>query len=94
MVDFTCKKLLRALNESKDKYEWGTILEKLTAEEYDNSSRSFNSDLVLEQSLEPFKREPRADKNAEELRKIYEDRYALPLSGIRPEAAAKEVVHE
>ena len=63
----------------------------MTAEEYDNSSHSFNNDLVLEQNLERFKREP---ETGEEIEGIYDDRYALPLSGIRMETAEKEAGHE
>ena len=91
MVDFTGKKLLKALGESKPPYVWDEILEKLTAEEYDNSSSSFNNDLVLEQNLERFKREP---GTGEELKGIFEERYQLPLSGIRMETAKKEANHE
>ena len=93
MVDFTSKKLLPALklldalSESAQPDVWNEIREKVTAEEYDNSSHSFNNDLVLEQNLERFKREP---ETGDELKKIYEDRYQLPLSGIRLEAAKKE----
>jgi hypothetical protein len=91
MVDFTSKKFLKALSESQPPYVWDEILEKLTAEEYDNSSSSFNNDLVLEQNLERFKREP---GTGEELKGIYEERYELPLSGIRMETAEKEANHE
>ena len=91
MVDFTGKKLLRALGKDDQPYKWDEILEALTAEEYDNSSHSFNNDLVLEQNLERFKREP---QTGDELKKIYEERYQLPLSGIRLETAKKEVGHE
>lgn len=91
MVDFTGKKLLRALGKDDQPYKWDEILEALTAEEYGNSSHSFNNDLVLEQNLERFKREP---QTGDELKKIYEERYQLPLSGIRLETAKKEVGHE
>ena len=91
MVDFTSKKLLEALNKFKPPYPWDEILEKATAEEYDNSSSSFNNDLVLEQNLERFKREL---GTGEELEGIYEGRYQLPLSGIRVETAEEEASHE
>lgn len=90
MIDFTSKKLLGALAKVKEKDDWDGILEKLTAEEYNNSKSSFNNDLVLEQNLERFKREP----TAEELKDIYEKRYRLPLSGIRTGGAEKEAGHE
>ena len=91
MVDFTSKKLLKALDKAKQPYDWNEILDELTAEEYDNSSHSFNNDLVLEQNLERFKREPETGK---ELEGICKDRYKLPLSGIRMETAEKEANHE
>jgi len=91
MVDFTCKKLLKVLDKAKQPYDWADMLERLTAEEFDNSDSSFNNDLVLEQNLERFKREP---ETGEELKGIYEDRYELPLSGIRMETAEKEADHE
>jgi exodeoxyribonuclease V gamma subunit len=90
MVDFTCKKLLKALEKAKQPYDWSEILDSLTAEEFDNSKSSFNNDLVLEQNLERFKREP---ETGEELEEIYEERYELPLSGIRMEKAEKEADH-
>ena len=92
MVDFTSKKFLKVLNAVVDKeMMWNEILEGLTAEEFDNSKSSFNNDLVLEQNLERFKREP---ETGEELKGIYEARYELPLSGIRMETAEKEADHE
>ena len=91
MVDFTSKKLLKALDKAKQPYDWSEILDSLTAEEYDNSKSSFNNDLVLEQNLERFKREP---ENGKELEGICKDRYELPLSGIREETAEKEADHE
>ena len=92
MVDFTSKKFLKVLNAVVDKeMMWNEILEGLTAEEFDNSKSSFNNDLVLEQNLERFKREP---ETGEELNGIYEARYQLPLSGIRMETAEKEAEHE
>ena len=91
MVDFTSKKFLKALNASKKPYAWDEILEKATAEEYDNSSSTFNNDLVLEQNLERFKREP---GTGVELKGIFENRYQLPLGGRRLEVAEEEVKHE
>jgi hypothetical protein len=91
MIDFTSKKLLKALSEHIPPYPWNEILDSLTTEEYDNSKSSFNNDLVLEQNLERFKREP---ETGEELEGIYKDRYELPLSGIRMEMAEKESDHE
>ena len=49
MVDFTSKKLMKALDKAKQPYDWNEILDELTAEEFDNSKSSFNNDLVLEQ---------------------------------------------
>ena len=91
MVDFTCKKLLRALDKGRQPYAWDEVLESVTAEEFDNSKSSFNNDLVLEQNLVRFKREP---GTGEELKGIYEDRYELPLGGIRMETDGKEADHE
>ena len=91
MVDFTCKKLLRALDKGRQPYAWDEVLESVTAEEFDNSKSSFNNDLVLEQNLVRFKREP---GTGEELKGIYEDRYELPLGGIRMETDEKEADHE
>ena len=92
MVDFTNKKLLKVLDKAKQPYDWNEILENLTDDEgHGKSKSSFNNDLVLEQNLERFKREP---ETGEELKGIYEDRYALPLSGIRMETAEKEADHE
>lgn len=91
MVDFTCKKLLKSIAEVREPDAWDEMLEKLTAEEFDNSSSSFNNALVLEQNLERFKRPP---ASGEELKDIYCNRYQLPLSGIRLDAAGKEVAHE
>jgi len=91
MVDFTSKKLLETLSKCNPPYVWDEILEKVTAEEHDNSSSSFNNDLVLEQNLERFKREP---GTGEELEGIYEERYKLPLSGIRMETAKKETTRK
>ncbi|MBQ3289087.1 MAG: exodeoxyribonuclease V subunit gamma [Kiritimatiellae bacterium] len=93
MVDFTGKKLLKALNDVAGKeIVWSEICGKLTAEEFDTSSSSFNNDLVIEQNLDRFKREP--EETGEELKGIYKDRYELPLSGKRLDAAEKEVGHE
>ena len=91
MVDFTSKKLLKALDKAKQPYDWEETLNSLTAEEFDNADSSFNNDLVLEQNLARFKREP---ETGEEIEGIYEDRYELPLSGIRMETAEKEADHE
>lgn len=91
MIDFTSKKLLSVLNKYKPPYAWDEILEDVTGEDYDNSSRSFNSNLVLEQNLERFKREPGTGKELEE---IYVNRYKLPLSGTRMESAEGEANHE
>ena len=91
MVDFTSKKLLEALNKYNPPYLWSDILEKVTTEDHDNSSHSFNNDLVLEQNLERFKREP---GRGEELEEIYKERYQLPLSGIRVETVEEEANHE
>ena len=91
MVDFTSKKLLPALDECKQPYDWDQILEKVTGEDHDYSSHSFNNDLVLEQNLERFKREP---GKGEELKEIYNDCYQLPLSGIRLEAAKEETTEK
>ena len=98
MIDFTSKKLLKALDKAKQPYDWSEILDSLTAEEFDNSNSSFNNDLVLEQNIERFKREP---ATGEELEGIYNERYQLfieeaklPLSGIRMETAEKEADHE
>ena len=92
MVDFTSKKLLKALNAAQSPYVWREICEKLTADEFDNSKSSFNNDLVIEQNLERFKREP--EGTGVELEGIYKDRYKLLLSGNRLDAAEKEVGHE
>ena len=97
MLDFTCKKLLDALNNVGGKeIAWHVICEKLTEESFENSSSSFNNDLVIEQNIERFKRQPDAEKNedVEEFKGIYERIYKLPLSGKRLEATEKEVVHE
>lgn len=91
MVDFTGKKLLKALEKGKPPYDWEEMLESLAAEEFDNSKKSFNNDLVLEQNLERFKREP---ATAGELEGIYKDRYELPLCGIRIDAADEEADNE
>ena len=79
------------MDKGKQPYDWDEILESLTADAHDNSKGSFNSDLVLEQNLERFKREP---ETGEELEGIYKDRYELLLSGIRLETAEKEADHE
>ena len=92
MVDFTCKKLLKALSDvDEEKIAWCTICEKLTEEEFENSNRSFNRDLVIEQNLERFMRDP--EETGEELKGVYDERYKLPLSGKRLETAEKEVGH-
>ena len=104
MVDFTSKKLLPALklldalNERTQLDVWNEMLEKVTTEDRDNSNHSFNNDLVLEQNLERFKREP---ETGEELEGIYKERYQLfieeaklPLGGISVETVEKEANHE
>ena len=93
MIDFASKKLLKALNDVVGKeIVWREICEKLTADEFDNSKNSFNSDLVIEQNLDRFKRNP--EETGEELKRIYEDCYELLLSGKRLDAAEEEVDHE
>ena len=108
MLDFTCRKLLKALDDvrekrlmeafdevgdnEKRKSAWQAICEKLNAKEFDNSSSSFNYDLVIEQNLNRFKRE--CEETGEELEGIYKDLYKLPLGGIRLEAAEQGVSHE
>lgn len=91
MVDFTGKKLLNALGKAARPYDWDEMLESLTAEDYDNTKSSFNSDLALEQNIERFKREP---ETGEELEGICRDRYELPLSGVRTETVGKEANRE
>ncbi len=91
MVDFSCRKVLKALDESAKPYAWDEILEKATAEEYANSSGSFNNDLVLEQNLGRFTREP---ATGGELKGIYAARYELPLDGVRRETSEEESSHE
>ena len=90
MVDFTYKKLLSSLSSAGQPPDWDEILEKLTAEEYDRSGKSFNNDLLLEQNLAPYRRDP----TAAELAAIYDERYRLPLSGVRADAAKEEADHE
>ena len=93
MVDFAGKKLLKVLNDVAGReIVWSEICGKLTAEEFDTSSSSFNDDLVIERNLERFKRNP--EETGVELKRIYEDRYELLLSGKRLDAAEKEVGHE
>lgn len=90
MVDFTYKKLLSSLSSAGQPPDWDEILEKLTAEEYNRSGKSFNNDLLLEQNLAPYRRDP----TAAELAAIYDERYRLPLSGVRANAAKEEADHE
>ena len=92
MVDLAYRKLLKALSDCREPYVWAGILEKVTAEEYGNSKRSFNSDLVLERNLERFKREP--EETGGELKGIYEERYHLPMGGSRLEADEEGLDHE
>ena len=91
MVDFTGRKLLKALDKGRQPYDWDEVLESLTAEEFGNSKSSFNNDLALEQNLERFEREP---GTGAELEGICESRYALPLSGIRIDTAGTEADDE
>ena len=93
MIDFASKKLLKALNDVVGKeIVWSEICGKLTAEVFDASSSSFNNELVIEQNLDRFKRDP--EETGEELKRIYAARYELPLSGKRLDAVEKEVAHE
>ncbi len=90
MIDFTCKNLLKALNEVKQQNAWEEIHEKMTSGESDSPSRFFDNDLVLEKNLERFTREP----TQEELKDIFESRYRLPLGGIRQAGTVGEVCHD
>ena len=77
-VDFAYKKLARAL-EPDSGGDWDGILARLTAEDWNGGAKGdFNSALVVEQSVEAYRRDP----NAEELKDLYEKFYRLPMSGI------------
>ena len=78
-VDFTYKKLAKAIRELESR-GWPAVLESLTAEEWDGNSKqkSFNKDLVVEKAADAYRRDP---TTTEELEKLYEDRYKLPMSG-------------
>jgi len=77
-VDFTYKKLARALEVSQDD-DWDGIREQLTKEEWNGGTRKSNFDnaLVVEQAAEVYRCNPTAD----ELKGLYEKFYSLPMSG-------------
>ena len=79
-VDFTYKKLAKAVREAGDR-DWSAVLEKLTAEEWGGNSKkkSFNSELVVEKAIDTYRRDP----TEEELEKLYQERYKLPMSGTK-----------
>ena len=78
-VDFTYKKLARAL-EPDSGGDWDGILERLTAEDWNGGTKDgFNGALVVEQAVDAYRRDP----TAEELKDLYEKFYSLPMSGVK-----------
>ena len=78
-VDFTYKKLARAL-EPDSGGDWDAILERLTAEDWNSGAKSgFSSGLVVEDAVAAY----RCDPTAEELQRLYEEFYRLPMSGVK-----------
>ncbi len=89
-VDFTYTKLAKAIQTAENNGEmidgsseatWDMILKQLTTEEWRGNSKksSFNNELVVEQTLETYRRDP----SKAELKDLYEKYYRLPLSGIK-----------
>ena len=78
-VDFSYKKLARVL-EPDPGGDWGAVLERLTAQDWNGGTKgAFSSALVVEQAAGAHRRDP----TAEELQDLYEKFYRLPMSGTR-----------
>lgn len=77
-VDFTYKKLARAL-EGSQVYDWNGVLALLTKEDWNGNAKKsgFDNALVVGQAAEAYRRDPSAD----ELKALYEKFYSLPMSG-------------
>ena len=79
-VDFTYRRLAKALAETRrddGAIDWNGVLHALTKEEPGFGGSGFNKALVVEQSIEKYRRNP----TVEELQEIYDAIYALPLAG-------------
>lgn len=81
-IDFTYKKLASAIGGRKvADCDWTAVLGSLTAEEFSRGKKKdgFNSKLVVEQAIEPYRRDPLAD----ELKDLYVGFYMLAMSGVK-----------
>jgi hypothetical protein len=79
-VDFTYRKLAKAMAEMRGgdgAIDWDGALDVLTREEFSAGGSGFSKDLVVEQSIGKYRRNP----SAKELQEIYEACYRLPLAG-------------
>ncbi len=89
-VDFTYKKLARAMSETQSdpdgEIDWEDVLSRLTAEDYNSGGGGFDKSLVVEQAVEKYQRAPTVD----ELKAIYAESYWLPLSGKKEESGEEE----
>ena len=86
-VDFPYRKLARGLEDESEPIDWSAVLEKVKAEEFSPkrgngkkglpAAKGYDSDLVIEQTVKTYRRDPTED----ELRELHADIYQLPLSG-------------
>ena len=78
-VDFAYRKLARALEQDSGG-DWNGVLERLTVEDWNGGAKSdFNGALVVSDAVSAYRRDP----TAAELEDLYEELYALPMSGVK-----------
>ena len=77
-IDFSWKKFAKALEGGGD---WTRILDALTKEEFrpGGAKAAFDGSLVVAQAADRYRRDP----TAEELERLYDDFYRLPMSAVR-----------
>ena len=95
-VDFPYRQLAKGLEGKGAPIDWGEVLETMTAEEFTpkhgkgkkgvQPAKNYDRSLVVEQSVEDYRRDPTAD----ELEKLHAAIYQLPLSGMKEEADATQ----
>ena len=89
-VDFAYKKFARAMSETQPGpdggVDWEDVLSRLTAEDYNWGGGGFDKSLVVEQTVEKYRRDPTTD----ELKDVYVESYLLPLAGKKEKSREDE----
>lgn len=83
-ADFTYRRLAKALEEEDDDIDWEAVLADMAKEDFKSRRgknappKRYDGGLVVEQSVGRYRRDP----TAEELERLYDEFYELPLSGV------------